>query len=102
MLFHHRTSDFGLQLLFILFGASVLFAQQQQLTVKLPPTPAEPAQIKRIEDLKLKATSFTFVRLKYSVNPENPGHAGNERWSIDYPDSDRRFSAWFEKKTGIK
>ena len=63
---------------------------------------SEPAQIKRIEDLKLKSRSFTFVRLKYSVNPQNPGHAGNDRWSIDYPESDRHFSAWFEKKTGVK
>src|SRR3954471_25095969 len=31
---------------------------------------------------------FTFVRIEYDVDLEHPGHAGNERWTIDFPDSD--------------
>src|SRR5206468_1892719 len=53
-------------------------------------------------EVKLKTDSFTFERLQYSVDPKFPGHNGNERWSIDYPESDRKFSAWFQKTTGLK
>src|SRR5437588_5467851 len=65
-------------------------------------TNAESVPIRRLDELKLKTDSFTFVRLKYSVDPKFPGHNGNERWSIDYPESDRKFSAWFQKTTGLK
>src|SRR5690349_981919 len=75
------------------FATSALPGQEK-------PTSPDPQPIKRIQDLELKVPSFTFVRLKYSVDPHNPGHGGNDRWSIDYPESDRKFTAWFEKKTG--
>src|SRR5438046_171320 len=71
------------------------------LTPKAPAADGEPAPIKRSEELKFKVSSFTFVRVKYSLDPASPGHTAN-RWAIDYPESDRRFSAWFEKKTGFK
>src|SRR5205814_2300032 len=35
---------------------------------------------------------FTFVRIEYDVDPEHPGHSGNDRWKIDFPDSDMNFS----------
>lgn len=42
-----------------------------------------------------KAESFTFVRIKYS----SPGPS---TWLVDYPASDRKFSARFQEVTGTE
>ena len=57
-----------------------------------------PKPIKKPEDLKFKVSSFTFVRVKHSVQ------AGLRRgsWATDYPDSDINLSARFAKDTGLK
>jgi len=45
---------------------------------------------------------FTFVRIEYDVDPEHPGHAGNDRWTIDFPESDLNFSYRLQQMTSIK
>src|SRR2546428_5329544 len=45
---------------------------------------------------------FTFVRIEYDVDPERPGHAGQERWTIDFPESDLNFSYRLQQMTSIK
>ena len=45
---------------------------------------------------------FTFVRIEYDVDPEHPGHAGNVRWTIDFPDSDLNFSFRLQQMTSLK
>jgi len=45
---------------------------------------------------------FTFVRIEYDVDPSNPGHAGNRRWTIDFPESDLNFSYRLQQMTSIK
>jgi len=100
------TNFIAVALLSMLAVALPLTAQETKPKVVNPSSTTnrftEPALIRKIEDLKLKTQTFTFLRLKYSVDAQNPGHTGEGRWSIDYPESDRSFSAWFEKKTGIK
>jgi len=45
---------------------------------------------------------FTFVRIEYDVDPSHPGHAGNDRWTIDFPESDLNFSYRLQQITSIK
>ena len=45
---------------------------------------------------------FTFVRIEYDVDPERAGHAGNDRWAIDFPESDLNFSYRLQQMTSIK
>ena len=45
---------------------------------------------------------FTFVRIEYDVDPDRPGHAGQERWTIDFPESDLNFSYRLQQMTSIK
>jgi len=45
---------------------------------------------------------FTFVRMEYDVDPQAPGHAGNDRWTIDFPESDLNFSYRLQQMTSIK
>jgi hypothetical protein len=66
---------------------------------------AAPLQIpllhKNHEELKLKHSAFTFVRIKYPAG----GLKGGRRrgvWMTDYPDSDLKFSARLEKEIGLK
>src|SRR5262245_748739 len=42
---------------------------------------------------------FTFVRIEYDVDPEHRGHAGDDRWKIDFPDSDMNFSFRLQQLT---
>jgi len=45
---------------------------------------------------------FAFVRIEYDVDPEHPGHAANDRWAIDFPESDLNFSYRLQQMTSIK
>jgi hypothetical protein len=48
------------------------------------------------------ADAFTFVRVHYDVDPENPGSSGQLRWSIDFPDSDLNLSWRLRQLTSIQ
>jgi hypothetical protein len=45
---------------------------------------------------------FTFVRIEYDVDPDHPGHLGNDRWKADFPDSDMNFSYRVQQITSLK
>src|SRR5687768_13675819 len=78
----------------------MLLALDGALAVE-PPPEAVPALIKKPADLKFKQPSFTFVRIRHSAPANAPTYSRNA-WATDYPDSDRNFSARFNKDTGLK
>jgi len=79
--------------LFIALGPVVCGQQDEK------PQAGGPVPARKITDLKFKHSSFTFVRIQYSV-----GRAGAlaSPWLADYPAADVNFSARFQKETGLK
>lgn len=54
-------------------------------------------------DEKFKKDTFTFVRLKYSVNGEHGyGRDPDTRWMIDFPDCELNFSYRLQQVTSIR
>jgi len=45
---------------------------------------------------------FTFVRVHYDVDPADPGHSGQLRWGIDFPDSDLNLSWRLKQLTSLQ
>jgi len=46
--------------------------------------------------------AFTFTRVHYDVDPNAPGHSGQLRWSIDFPDSDLNLSWRLKQLTSLQ
>src|SRR5688572_27090943 len=73
------------------------FVGQAQETGKGRAGDGFPARVRKVDEIKFKHSSFTFVRIKYSgVSVHRP------TWAIDYPDADLNFAAQFQKETGLK
>jgi len=54
-------------------------------------------------DPHFKRDVFTFVRIKYTVDGSHGwGASGNNRWMIDFPDSDLNFSYRLQQMTSMK
>lgn len=75
-------------------GPLVTNAQQTNQAVASDPLPVA---IKKLEELRLKHQSFTFVRIKYSGVR---GRVGS--WYTDFPDADLNFTKQLQKVTGMK
>ena len=51
---------------------------------------------------RFKKDVFTFVRIEYSVGAHGRGSSGDQRWAIDFPDSDLNFSFRLQQMTSLK
>ncbi|HKS36831.1 MAG TPA: DUF4159 domain-containing protein [Verrucomicrobiae bacterium] len=73
------------------------FVSQAQETGKSGTGDGFPARVRKVEEIKFKHSTFTFVRIKYSGV-----RVDRRTWAIDYPDADVNFAAQFQKETGLK
>lgn len=82
--------------LIVLAVSAWQFVSQAQETGKSRPGDGFPARVRKVDEIKFKHSTFTFVRIKYS------GVSVGRPWAIDYPDADLNFAAQFQKETGLK
>jgi hypothetical protein len=86
---------FGMSLMLLVALLSGLGEAQD--TPKTKATLQIPLAHKKLDELKLKHDSFTFVRIKYSgINRRT------RTWATDYPDSDLALSARLQQELGLK